>query len=1234
MRRLSLLPAFLLLVNAAPALGQVKSTAPVPAIRIQAPASTPANAERPARPAKAGEPATAGAEAATENPRLQKIRQLSFDRRPSAILRAWAGPSKPPEKKPDGAEKKADDPVDLEMAALQRTVTLGQWSAVKAYLASLPEEEGQAGYKQILQSLRSTPMRGAMPGGAQLVPQAMEKNQFTADDVLALAAASPSPLDKNAVSGLGGILRQAIDGGTVVEHCVDRFKAEALLPMEVAAMTKRQAAQVLAAAGQSVALADFLPDLDTATKEKDAEALNLLARHFLDLHAKEKKVAHLEKAWTATQSVLAQGGVAGDDKDEAITRAVELVPKVKQEMGETWLGQSFTKEPQRGVDILATIGSRSAQGLQTNPFGPEQRVKELQLQKTAVDALLKASPDRATAWRESLTLLAGNWLREAEFTYQYARDTRMAPYIQRDRFGNVYYMNEEDFTGMRMPQQQQMPRPISTADVLECRPDSSWLKLVEEGLKPKLSVVFAQLFLKVNEAEKAFPYIEMLAKSHRDKAKALTDEFLRVWARNHDPNEANRHRSPYIFFYGFEQRAQSIPLTRSKQERNLEELGLWVRKLRALNVGELNEELLAKAFTTSHSTAEVYRLESVEKVFGSLDSIKPRTLAELAQQMRQNLAGVWRDPALQKDKKTNRKQKDIQAEVLRGYELCHAVLGRFLKKYPEEWSLHLARAAILHDENGYRQEVEKTSSFSKQREQALAGFKEAARLYAAKVKDLAEDEETTQVYEQWFYAGLGACDLQFIDEDKLPDLKQPALIRAAIVGLSGECSERHLSKFANALFTRMSAAKPAVKFRYLKGGFEIVGDHKQAYEARKVYDYYKDLVREIKLEAVIDGNDVVGHTKPFGVFVNLRHTREIERESGGFGRYLQNQNNANMFYYNYGRPLSDYRDRFQTAATEAVKEHFEVLSVTFQSENVNSRATKEYGWRYTPYAYILLKPRGPQVDKLPGLRLDLDFLDTSGYVVLPVESPPVPLDAKPEKADPRPYRKLQITQTLDERQADKGKLIVEIRASALGLVPDLDELMELKPQGFEVAKVDDQGVSVSKFDEASEENSVLAERTWMVTFQAKPGETPKTFHFGTPKVEVGEAVYQRYVDADLMAVQEEVDLEARYGRRSLAWVPWAIVGGVAGVGLLIGAVLLLRRPKKQAAGAFTLPEKLTPFTVLGLLRRIKANNGFSAEQREELEASIRRLEKYYFAEDGNGQVDLRQLAEGWVQKAS
>ena len=131
--------------------------------------------------------------------------------------------------------------------------------------------------------------------------------------------------------------------------------------------------------------------------------------------------------------------------------------------------------------------------------------------------------------------------------------------------------------------------------------------------------------------------------------------------------------------------------------------------------------------------------------------------------------------------------------------------------------------------------------------------------------------------------------------------------------------------------------------------------------------------------------------RPFGVFVNLRHTREIERESGGFSRYLQNQNNAEYSYYNFGRPLENYRDKFQDAAKQALQEHFEVMSVTFQDEKVNSRATAEYGWRVTPYAYILLKARGPKVDKVPPLRLDLDFMDTSGYVVLPVESPAIPV---------------------------------------------------------------------------------------------------------------------------------------------------------------------------------------------------------------------------------------------------
>ncbi len=210
------------------------------------------------------------------------------------------------------------------------------------------------------------------------------------------------------------------------------------------------------------------------------------------------------------------------------------------------------------------------------------------------------------------------------------------------------------------------------------------------------------------------------------------------------------------------------------------------------------------------------------------------------------------------------------------------------------------------------------------------------------------------------------------------------------------------------------------------------------------------------------------------------------------------------------------------------------MSVTFQDEKVNSKATSEYGWRVTPYAYLLLKARGPKIDKVPPLRLDLDFMDTSGYVVLPVESPTIPVDASPAKGSVRPFEKLQLTQTLDERQAAQGKLIVEIKAAARGLVPDLDQLVSLDQPGFEREKIDDQGVSVTKFDQESPATVINSERTWLVTYHAAPGQAkpPGMFRFASAKIDDAEQVFQRYVDADLAKVGAEVPLEERYERRA------------------------------------------------------------------------------------------------------
>src|SRR5262249_32776046 len=148
-----------------------------------------------------------------------------------------------------------------------------------------------------------------------------------------------------------------------------------------------------------------------------------------------------------------------------------------------------------------------------------------------------------------------------------------------------------------------------------------------------------------------------------------------------------------------------------------------------------------------------------------------------------NLGGLWREPAVQKDKKTNRKVKDIQVEVLRGYKVAQSVLDQGLAKFPDNWALYLSKAALIHDENNYLQELTKTPDFPAQRSNAMANFEKAAYLYAAQAKDLSQDEETTQVFEQWLYASLGAVDLKNVSEERVPDIKQPALIKKAMLSL-------------------------------------------------------------------------------------------------------------------------------------------------------------------------------------------------------------------------------------------------------------------------------------------------------------------------------------------------------------------------------------------------------------------------------------------------------------------
>lgn len=1155
--------------------------------------------------APAGPDAASGEAAATEKPEDAEAKAEAERKKAEEAARA----------------KAEDEAYEKSVVALQRDVTLGNWSAVKAFYDTLGDADHKVGYERMLDSLRNGPRQ--RPQVPQQGMPYIERNVFAPSDVVGLASARRGDLSKTSREMLGALLSQALQSGHQLETFLDSVRPD--LDVEGAPFSRRSLAHVLVTAGRPFFLEGLLPTLDEARTANDRDGLNLLSRFFLARYDDDKKVEWLEQAWHATQAVLAVGEVDEEAKAEALTRAVDIAPKIRTELGSRWLDDSFTSRPERGMEILATIGAATSTKLAAEPMNADRRLKLLELQSTATKALLSAAPHLADQWKRELEVLADAWLREAQFTYQNDDSTSLGPRMERDFYGNYFYY---DYSGGRRGN---MPTPLRTDKILDTRPTDDWLARIDATLQPRFQMIFAQLLLKVGEEALAFPYIESLAKTLPSQAEELVAEFLRVWIKNHDPNDSSRRQNRYIYFFGFEERASGIPLTRSKQDRNLRELGEWVTRLRSLSV-EIDEDQLAQAFQTAHSSAEIFRLETVEQIFGPMETLDPKMLAGLVQTMRGNLLEVWRDPALQKDKQTNRRQQDIEAEVRRGYELARKTLAKALEKHATDWRLWLAQAAIEHDENNYAATLKKDAQFTERRGAAFETFAKAAQMYAAAAEKLEQDDESTEVYELWFYAALGACDLKAVAPKHVLAADQIGLIRERLLAMPGERGERHVAKFASALFSRMSNANPGVKFRYAREGLAIVGEHKLARDVKNVFDYYSDLVTEIQLVASIDGSTRVGHAEPFGLRVDIRHTREIERESGGFGKYLQNQNNQS-FSFNYGRPTEDYRDKFEEAAREALKENFEVLSVTFNQPKATSIADAEYGWRRTPYAYLLLKPRGPQIDRVPPLHLDLDFLDTSGYAVLPVESSVLAIDAQPPQGDVRPYERVALTQTLDERQAKDGKLLVEVKVNALGLVPEFDTLLDFTPAGFVIAGREDQGTSVVKFDD--EADGIVSERLWTLTLQAADDakELPDELAFPKPRGEVKSADHFRFVDADLATVGPLVKLERRYGepkRNWAAWIALAVVAvGAAGFVALRGR----RQPLAAPRPRFVAPERATAFNVLGMLREIHANNGLAAAERSELEAEIAELERRFFAADGDGEGDLRAVAQRWASRA-
>ena len=485
-------------------------------------------------------------EKAKKKARLDKIGKLKFDRTIRNVLEAWAPKDEVEEEEKEGAddeekEEEEPDPFDESLKQFTDDVALGDWAAAKAFIAGLEEKEADAAFEKMLSSLRSAtpavvpkldPVFMSQVQRMRVERQQPARNAFSFDDIFGIIDCAPGEWEDDLISSLGTIVRSSLEAGNVVERLVVRFEKEE--PLD-----KRDLAKLMKAANRLTEMGRFLPDLDTAIEESDHEALNLLSDYFYALYGEEQESEHLEQAWKVTQAVLASAEVGPEEKETALKQAVDLSVRVSEELGQRWLEESFTSHPERGMEVLRVIGSAPSYNIQRRPTDTTTRTRALRLQSTAVEALLKVSPERAKEWRHTVNLLALNWLREADFSRTYDSTSSRSSSMQRDRYGNYYYSQQQSSYVRNRVQ------PIKTGDVLEIKPSDEWIALLDESLVPKLDKLFAQLYLKVNEEDEAFPYIEKVAKTYPEMGEDLVNEFLRVWTRNHDPN-SSRNRSKLL----------------------------------------------------------------------------------------------------------------------------------------------------------------------------------------------------------------------------------------------------------------------------------------------------------------------------------------------------------------------------------------------------------------------------------------------------------------------------------------------------------------------------------------------------------------------------------------------------------------------------------------------------------------------------------------------------------------
>jgi hypothetical protein len=1104
---------------------------------------------------------------------------------------------------------------------LLRFVT-GDWNEVRAELARMPPDLAAKLYNKMLSDLTEN-----------------RKPVVRLEDITGLADAAPADLTNDNIRKLGQLVTIAVPV-TETYWLADRLQKGTGKLGGTDPAKRLLAARVLIAANFKDLARTYLPPVDELEQIADPNVRNELMTFVATQEQRASSQRdEAQRIWDENIAVVLNPGTGRNSAGE-VAKAISAIARIITQVPQGTLAPVFTElvktNPDAAMKLIAAL-ERKVQNERTSDV--PTRTANIAAQAGVANLLCDLVRPGEQPWAQIIGMMGDLWSAEAENTF-----TQIGATSNQQRF-------------------------VLPEDLMAHAPSGKWAAALSTEARDRVDVAMSRLILTGANFDRAAEQIVEIGKRSPRAGAALAENFLGVWAKTHNPQIPEPLRRKFSL-----PDDARIPVTPIMMEKNIDSLARMMALFREAGIAPADYGKVVDAFDLAYSSAETYRLTHIEKVFGPMDQMEEPLFFLIVSRMGSNLGERWRKMDVQKAGMTQRDETQTLDLVRDGYVTALKLIDDWVAGHGDTSRALTLAGTLLIDWGDFEYFQELVSNDPKMR---MLGYKEknllaqeyfdrGATTYAKKVGVIAPADYSIAAYLGWFHGLLGIGSNGQINLSKAMNRAALTRIREHLTTLPPQAAQAHISLFAKAVNDRLADEKDPLhedlRYRYLASALIVTKDDPFTLGAQKKVAYFDELLSEVRLQTRVDGPNTVGPDQDFGIIVSIVHTEAMGR-AAHFGQYLTNDANAAPTKPPKQSPLvrkmrtaQGPRDQLELNITESLSPFFDIQSITFATPDVKPRPAAQAGWEETILAYLHVRAKDASVDKIPPVQLELKFVDLSGPITIPAESAETVIKVATEGIAARPASQIEIMQTLDTRPLHiNGALTLEIKATSMGMVPALEDLLDLKSSNTVAIKQINahEGLQITELNTWADQVAPRSERLWTISLdgdQVRSAEVPIDFHFPRPKANDAVVVYQTYADMNLTTLEQPLvkvggrltpsEVAAVQSRNPVRWA--ATIGGVM---LAFGIpvwLLLFRRGATgippQVGDVFAMPDEVDGFAAITLLRRLLGSPLVKLGEgpRAELQADLKRIEQACFGASGGGMPEtvLRDLLSKWLPKPS